>query len=99
MNNQPNPSTNTNDYAPWQDAAHRRLRILVVDDDSEVRLLYADALCGPDYKVDFANDGPSGWEALQANRYDLMITEHAIPKLTGVELVRKLRAARKCRCR
>jgi len=70
-----------------------RRRILVVDEDSDVRLLYADALAGPDYRVDFAADGSTGWQALQDHSYDLLITEHAIPKLTGIELVRKLRAA------
>ena len=69
-------------------------RILVVDDDSDLRLLYSDVLALPDYHVDAAEDGAAGWEALQANNYNLMITEHSLPKLTGVELVRKLRAAR-----
>ena len=69
-------------------------RILAVDEDSDLRLLYADALAGGGYQVDFAEDGAAAWENLQANHYDLLITEHAISKLTGVELVRKLRAAR-----
>ena len=46
------------------------------------------------YHVDAAEDGAAGWEALQANRYHLLITEHDLPNLTGVELVKKLRAAR-----
>jgi DNA-binding response OmpR family regulator len=71
-----------------------RHRILVVDDDSDLRRLYAEALARTDYHVDAAEDGAAGWEALQANNYDLLITEHSLPKLTGVELVRKLRAAR-----
>ena len=66
----------------------------MVDDDSDLRLLYADALARPGYHVDAAEDGAAGWEALQANSYNLLITEHNLPKLTGVELVRKLRAAR-----
>lgn len=69
-------------------------RILAVDEDRDLRLLYADALAGGGYQVDFAEDGAAAWGNLQANHYDLLITEHAIPKLTGVELVRKLRAAR-----
>jgi DNA-binding response OmpR family regulator len=69
-------------------------RILVVDDDSDLRRLYTDMLVRPDYHVDAAEDGAAGWEALQANHYNLLITEHSLPKLTGVELVRKLRAAR-----
>jgi DNA-binding response OmpR family regulator len=69
-------------------------RILVVDEDSDLRLLYADVLAFPRYRVDAAEDGAAGWEALQANNYNLLITEHSLPKLTGVELVRKLRSAR-----
>jgi DNA-binding response OmpR family regulator len=68
-------------------------RILVVDDDSDLHLLYAEALARPGYRVDAAEDGAAGWEALQANNYNLLITEHSLPKLTGVELVRKLRSA------
>ena len=69
-------------------------RILVVDDDSDTRLLYGFALTRTGYRVDLAEDGVAGWEALQANRYHLLITEHEMPKLTGVGLVKKLRAAR-----
>jgi len=69
-------------------------RILVVDDDSDLRRLYTEVLVRPGYHVDAEEDGAAGWEALQANNYNLLITEHSIPKLTGVELVRKLRAAR-----
>ena len=70
-----------------------RHRILVVDDDSDLRLLYTDVLALPGYHVDAAEDGAAGWEALQANNYNLLITEYSLPRLTGVELVRKLRAA------
>jgi DNA-binding response OmpR family regulator len=69
-------------------------RILVVDDDSDLRRLYTEVLVRPGYHVDAEEDGAAGWEALQANNYNLLITEYSIPKLTGVELVRKLRAAR-----
>ena len=66
----------------------------MVDDDEDIRLLYANALARPSCHVDAAADGATGWEALQANRYNLLITEYNLPELTGVELVRKLRAAR-----
>ena len=69
-------------------------RILVVDDDSDLRQLYADALARPGYHIDAVEDGAAGWEALQVNNYNLLITEHSLPRLTGVELVKKLRAAR-----
>jgi DNA-binding response OmpR family regulator len=68
-------------------------RILVVDDDSDLRLLYAEALARPGYCVDVAGDGEAGWEALQANSYNLLIIENDMPHLTGVQLVRRLRSA------
>ena len=71
-----------------------RPRILVVDDDRDLRQLYNEALSRPGYHVDTVEDGATAWEALQANHYHLLITEHNIPGLTGTELVRKLRAAR-----
>ena len=68
--------------------------ILVVDDDSDTRLLYGFVLTRTGYFVDVAEDGAAGWEALQARRYNLLITEHEMAHLTGVELVKRLRAAR-----
>ena len=68
-------------------------RILVVDGDSALRRLYAEALARPGFYVDVVEDGIGGWEALQADHYNLLITEHDVPKLSGVELVKKLRAA------
>jgi DNA-binding response OmpR family regulator len=80
--------------APHQGPARSAPRILVVDEDSDLRQLYTEALAGQGYCVDAANDGAAAWEALKTNRYHLMITEHAIPNLTGIELVKMLRAAR-----
>jgi two-component system chemotaxis response regulator CheY len=79
--------------APRQRPTNFSYRILVVDEDNDLRRLYAEALAGPGYAVDVAEDGGAGWEALQVKRYNLLITEHDLPKLTGVELVRRLRAA------
>jgi DNA-binding response OmpR family regulator len=74
--------------------AHSARRILVVDEDHDLRQLYADALASSGYRVDLAADGAAGWEELQLNCYHLLITEHDMPRLTGVQLVKKLRAAR-----
>jgi DNA-binding response OmpR family regulator len=82
------------DGVPLRSQTNSPPRILAVDEDSDLRRLYADALAGSDYHVDVAEDGVAGWAALQANNYNLLITEHDLPKLTGIELVRKLRAAR-----
>jgi DNA-binding response OmpR family regulator len=65
----------------------------VVDDDADIRQFTADALSSAGHQVDTAEDGAAGWTALQANRYDLLITDHNMPKVSGVELLKKMRAA------
>jgi two-component system, OmpR family, alkaline phosphatase synthesis response regulator PhoP len=34
----------------------------------------------------------AGWRALQAKRYDLLITDNLMPRATGIEMVKKLHA-------
>jgi DNA-binding response OmpR family regulator len=74
-------------------------RILVVEDEPDIRRLNAEVLQNFGYAVDTAEDGRAGWEALHAVRhapdsYALLITDHDMPGLTGLALIKKLRAAR-----
>jgi len=80
--------------APVQSRTVRRNKILVVDQDSDLRKLYTEVLAHSGYHVDGAEDGAAGWKALQAGIYNLLITEHALSKVTGIELVKSVRAAR-----
>ncbi len=68
-------------------------RILVVEDQPALRSLSAQVLVRSGYEVDVAEDGMAGWEALRAESYDLLITDNQMPRLSGLELVKKLRAA------
>lgn len=68
--------------------------ILVLDRDPFFRHLSAEVLIQQGYQVNAGEDGATGWEELQANHYNLLITEPDLPKLTGVKLIGKLRAAR-----
>jgi len=68
-------------------------RILVADDDSDLRRLNARVLKRSGYEVDTVEDGAAAWEALQDKPFNLLITDHHMPGLTGIELVKKLRAA------
>jgi DNA-binding response OmpR family regulator len=79
---------------PTQGLANQTNRILFVDDSTAVREATANVLIGSGYHVDVAEDGEAGWKALHATKYDLLITDHNMPKLTGIELVKKLRSAR-----
>jgi DNA-binding response OmpR family regulator len=69
-------------------------RILVADDDLSVCQLSTEVLIDSGYEVDAVADGVAAWEALQIKAFNLLITDHNMPKLTGVELVKKLRSAR-----
>jgi DNA-binding NtrC family response regulator len=79
--------------APLHGQTSRSHRILVVDDESAMRELITAVLVGCGYQVDTAENGAVAWEALQAKPYDLLITDHNMPKITGVELVKSLRLA------
>ena len=69
-------------------------RILVAEDDADIRQLNTEILIGAGYHVDAAEDGAMAWDALQRNRYDLLVTDNLMPKVSGVELLKKLQAAR-----
>ena len=44
--------------------------------------------------MDAAEDGAAAWDTLQVNRYDLMVTDNDMPKVSGVELLHMLHEAR-----
>ncbi len=70
------------------------MQILVVEDEKAVAHMIAMVLGGPTAKVATARNG---WEALikigaNAQPFDVVITDHRMPRMTGLELVRQLRA-------
>jgi two-component system sensor histidine kinase and response regulator WspE len=70
----------------------RRRRILVVDDSITVREAEKALLKNRGYEVDVAVDGMDGWNALRAAHYDLAVTDVDMPRMTGIELVSKIKA-------
>jgi DNA-binding response OmpR family regulator len=77
---------------PAQGRTNSLCRILLVDDDHDLRSFNAALLVQSGYHVDTAGDGASGWRALQTNRYDALITDNTMPGVTGLELIKKLRS-------
>ena len=66
-------------------------KILVVDDQEDIRNLLTASLetCG--HEIRLASDGAEAWEALQNQKPDLLITDINMPNLSGLELLRKIR--------
>jgi len=76
------------------DPAKSSQRILVVEDDRFLRQINTEALVDSGYEVNAVADGACAWDALQLKNYDLLVTDNCMPKVTGIELVEKIRSAR-----
>ncbi|WP_262270368.1 response regulator [Microvirga yunnanensis] len=72
-----------------------RVRILLVDDDAEVRTVTAAYLTELGHRVVEAADGSSALDILKAdNRLDLLIADFAMPGMTGTDLADQARGIR-----
>jgi DNA-binding NtrC family response regulator len=69
-------------------------RVLVVEDDPQLARLYARALSAAGHLVDTAHDGHEGLKTLLAGSYDLVLSDIAMPRMGGMELLEKARVLR-----
>jgi CheY-like chemotaxis protein len=69
------------------------LRILVVDDDPDVLSIEAMILERSGHRVHVAENGEAAWQALTDGGYDLLVTDYTMPGISGLALVRQIRAA------
>ncbi len=67
------------------------MRLLLVEDESKVSDLVARALRAESFAVDVADDGARGWELAQSSDYDLIILDLMLPRVSGEELLRRIR--------
>ena len=68
--------------------------ILLAEDDDDIRFFFAKILVDAGYLADTAEDGYAAWEMLKIKSYQLLITDYDMPKMTGLELIVKLRSAK-----
>ncbi len=66
-------------------------RLLVIDDEANLRHTLSYALRAEGYEVLTAEDGESGVEAFRRSAPDLVILDLMLPKLDGLEVCRRLR--------
>ncbi len=66
-------------------------RILVVDDEEAIRLLYKEELTEEGYDVDLAVDGLEALHKVEQARPDLMTIDLRMPGMDGIELLSRVR--------
>jgi signal transduction histidine kinase/ActR/RegA family two-component response regulator len=74
--------------APEEGPVSPPQRVLVVDDDAGVRDVLVAYLTGDGHTVVTAADGREGLERVRGGRFDVILTDMAIPELTGDQLAR-----------
>ena len=68
-------------------------RVLCVDDDPVTQRILVAALVRPGFSVECVGDGQDALErfAGDARGFDVLVTDHQMPRVDGLELVRRLR--------
>jgi DNA-binding response OmpR family regulator len=66
-------------------------RILVVDDDDRIRLLYQKELSQSGYRVETAASGREAIEKTGAGSFDLAVLDIEMPDLSGLEVLSRMR--------
>lgn len=69
------------------------MKILFVEDDERIAQPLAEDLRHQYHIVDIAEDGIRGWEYAQLGAYDLILLDWMLPRLDGITLCKRLRAA------
>ncbi len=66
-------------------------KILVVDDEENIRLLYRDELTEEGYKVELAANGIEALAKIETFRPDLVTLDVKMPGIDGIEVLRRIR--------
>ena len=69
----------------------RTAKILVVEDDTDVRELIRDTLAIDGYRVTTAADGLQGLVCYKKEKFDLLILDYNMPRMGGSEMLELIR--------
>ena len=72
--------------------AGNRRHVLVIEDDPDTAEQVAGCLSTSGYTVDLASDGDEGLARGRSARYAVMTVDRLLPRIDGIEVIRRLRA-------
>ena len=67
------------------------IKILVVEDEEDIRVFVEKSLAAKGYEVSVASDGGQGWELVQTFKPDVIILDRQMPVMNGMEVLQKIR--------
>ncbi len=66
-------------------------RILVIDDNSDIRYILNEILADNGHTVSSADDGKIGMALMDSNQYDLIMTDIVMPNMDGIEVITEIK--------
>jgi len=67
------------------------MKLLLIEDDEKISKLIQNGFRKVGYRLDIAKDGEEGLYMAQNNNYDVLIVDWMLPKMSGIELLKKLK--------
>ena len=67
------------------------LKVLFVEDEERIRILLKETIGDEFKRFTIAKDGEEGLEKFLKNRYDLIISDISMPKMSGLEMVAEIK--------
>ena len=67
-------------------------KILIIDDDPDLRDIYKETLGESGYDVDLATEGREGLFKIMEGGYDLILLDIMLPHIDGISILRKLKS-------
>jgi DNA-binding NtrC family response regulator len=66
-------------------------KLLVVDDENNLRLVVQKEMARQGHEVETASDGETAWELIEQQDFDVLLCDINMPRLDGIGLLRRLR--------
>ncbi len=68
-----------------------KVRILFADDEEHLRMLVRDQLVSEGFDVQTADDGDTALECLKREKYDILLLDIRMPRMSGIEVLKRIR--------